>query len=119
VLFIDARRMGEMATRVHRELTDEEIELIALTYHSWRCKPDEGGHEDSPGFSRSVSVKEIAEHDFILTPGRYVGAPGNDVDEGPFERRLEALKTQLDEQLAESHRLATQVRQALERLTYS
>ena len=72
VLFVDARKMGDMVTRKHRELTDDEINLISDTYHQWRLS-ETGEYENVPGFCASTKIEEIKEHDFVLTPGRYVG----------------------------------------------
>ncbi len=80
VLFIDARKMGVMVDRRHRELTDEEIQKISSTYHAWR---GEGGkYEDVPGFCKAVKLDEIRKHGHILTPGRYVGAEEIENDGG-------------------------------------
>lgn len=75
VLFIDARKMGRMVDRVHRELTDEEIQKIADTYHAWRGNPDAGEYRDIPGFCKSATLEEIRRHGYVLTPGRYVARP--------------------------------------------
>jgi len=72
VLFIDARKLGRMETRVHRVLDAEDIEKVAGTYHAWRNVG--GSYEDVPGFCKSATFAEIKAHDFVLTPGRYVGA---------------------------------------------
>jgi Type I restriction-modification system methyltransferase subunit len=96
-LFIDARKMGTLIDRVHRELSDEEIGRIAGTYHAWRGEPTtpstlagEGGSEgykDIPGFCKSVETKEIKDHGYVLTPGRYVGAAEVEDDGIPFEKK--------------------------------
>jgi type I restriction enzyme M protein len=116
VLFIDARHMGEMVTRVHRELTDDEIASVALTYHAWRGEEDASAYEDVPGFCNAAKLEEIAEHGFVTTPGRYVGAADADNQDEPFEQRLGRLSTQLDELFSESERLVVEIRGRLARL---
>src|ERR1051325_2212779 len=73
-LFIDARKLGTMADRVHRELTDADIAKIAGTYHAWRGDKDAGEYADLPGFCKRASLDEIRQHGHVLTPGRYEGA---------------------------------------------
>ena len=73
-LFIDARKMGMLVDRTHRELNDEDIARIAGTYHAWRGDKGAAKYEDIAGFCRRATRDEIAAHDFVLTPGRYVGA---------------------------------------------
>ena len=73
-LFIDARKMGTLVDRVHRELTDEDIAKIAGTYHAWRGDKGAGEYEDVPGFCKAATLEEIRSHGHVLTPGRYVGA---------------------------------------------
>jgi type I restriction enzyme M protein len=73
-LFIDARKLGHLVDRIHRELSDEEIARIAMTYHAWRGEKDAGQYKDVPGFCKGAKTEEIAAHGFVLTPGRYVGA---------------------------------------------
>lgn len=75
VLMIDCRSMGHLVDRTRRELSDEEISRISSTYHDWQGRPDAGSYRDIPGFCRSCSNKEIAEHYSALVPGRYVGFP--------------------------------------------
>ncbi|RMD68030.1 MAG: SAM-dependent DNA methyltransferase, partial [Gammaproteobacteria bacterium] len=74
VLFIDARKMGRMVDRTHRELTDEDIQKIARTYHAWRGEKEAGEYQDIPGFCKSATLEEVRKHGHVLTPGRYVGA---------------------------------------------
>ncbi len=93
ILFIDARKMGHMETRTHKAFTDEEIEQIGKTYHDWRSK--EGDYEDVPGYSKAASLKEIEQHGFVLTPGRYVGAEELEEDDEPFEEKMERLENDL------------------------
>lgn len=116
VLFIDARNLGEMATRVHRVLTDDDIAKVAGTYHAWRGESDAGTYEDEPGFCKAASLDEIKSHDFILTPGRYVGAAATAEDAEPIEEKLERLRARLLADFEESDRLEAIIRQRLEAL---
>ena len=102
ILFIDARNLGHLINRRTRELSREDIQQIANTYHNWR-NPD-GNYEDVPGFCASVSIEKVKELDYVLTPGRYVGLPDND-DDFDFNERFTALKAELEEQLKEEARL--------------
>ncbi|RKU26898.1 N-6 DNA methylase [Candidatus Poribacteria bacterium] len=104
-LFIDARRLGKMIDRVHRELTQKEIAHIAETYHAWRG--DEGNVEyvDVPGFCKSATLDEIQEYGYVLTPGRYVGAEVQEEDDEEFEDVMTNLTKKLTEQMAEARRL--------------
>lgn len=115
-LFIDARKMGVLIDRVHRELTDEDITQIAGTYHAWRGDKGAGKYEDVPGFCKSATTDEITGHGFVLTPGRYVGAEEVEDDDEPFEEKMKRLKAKLEEQFAESARLESEIRRNLERL---
>ncbi|MEC9491690.1 class I SAM-dependent DNA methyltransferase [Flexistipes sp.] len=117
-LFIDTRNMGSLIDRVHRELSDEEILKIAETYHAWRGEEGSGEYEDIPGFCKSVSMEEIRKHDYVLTPGRYVGAPEVEDDGEPFDEKMKRLSTQLYEQFAESEKLEKTIRENLELLGY-
>ena len=103
ILFLDVRNLGRMVDRTHRELTDEEVTRIAGTYHDWRTDKDK--YQDVLGFCRSVSLEEVREHGFVLTPGRYVGATSTEDDGEPFADKMERLVTQLSEQQKESARL--------------
>ncbi len=119
VLFIDARKMGSMIDRVHRELTDDDIRKIADTYHAWRGDKDCGKkYEDIPGFCKSATLDEIRKHNHILTPGRYVGAPEMEDDGEPFEEKMERLTKQLTEQFAESARLEKEIKKNLESIGF-
>ena len=132
ILFIDARKMGTMIDRVHRELTDEDIERIAGTFHAWRgdvgvqasaCKEDslKAGlqpYKDIPGFCKSATIDEIREHGFVLTPGRYVGAEEVEDDDEPFEDKMRRLTKELAEQFAESARLESAIKSNLKGLGY-
>jgi type I restriction enzyme M protein len=119
ILFIDARKMGTMVDRVHRELTDEEIQKIAETYHSWRGDKDcKATYSDIPGFCYSASIDEVRKNDYILTPGRYVGAPEVEDDGEPFEEKMARLTAQLKEQMAEAARLDELIWANLEDIGY-
>ena len=115
-LFIDARQMGVMVDRTHRELTDEEIARIAGTFHAWRGEEGAGVYEDVPGFCRSATTEQIAEHSFVLTPGRFVGAAASDDDDESFDEKMKRLTAELAEQFAEARRLEEVVRANLSRL---
>lgn len=118
-LFIDARQRGVMIDRVHRELTDADIERIAGTYHAWRGDEGAGEYEDEAGFCRSATTEEIAQHSFVLTPGRYVGAADVEDDDEPFEEKMERLTATLAEQFEEGRRLEEAIRENLRGLGYA
>jgi type I restriction enzyme M protein len=115
-LFIDARQMGSLVDRTHKELTDEDIARIAGVYHAWRGEQEAGAYEDVAGFCKSVTIEQAAEHDFVLTPGRYVGAAVEDEDDESFEEKMRRLTSELKEQFVESRRLEGQIRASLESL---
>ena len=117
-LFIDARRLGVMVDRVHRELTGEELTRIAETYHAWRGDEDAGEYVDVPGFCKSATLAEIQAHANVLTPGRYVGAEEQDEDDEPFADTIAHLTTQLTEQMAEARRLDDAIRENLRMLGF-
>jgi type I restriction enzyme M protein len=117
-LFIDARKMGTLVDRTHRELSDEEIARIARTYHAWRGEKDAGKYEDVPGFCKSATTEEIASHGYVLTPGRYVGAEEQEDDGEPFEEKMKRLTAKLEEQFAESATLEAAIRKNLDGLGY-
>lgn len=102
ILFIDARNLGHLINRRTREFSPEDIARIADTYHGWRNK--NGTYEDVPGFCASVPVARVAELDYVLTPGRYVGLPEEE-DDFNFAERFSALKAEFEEQLKEEARL--------------
>jgi type I restriction enzyme M protein len=112
-LFIDARKLGHMVDRTHRELTDEEISRIARTFHAWRGESDAGEYEDVPGFCKTAGAEEIVGHGYALTPGRYVGSAQLDDDKQPFQNKLKRLALQLDEQFEKSHQLEQTIRTSL------
>jgi type I restriction enzyme M protein len=91
VLFIDARKLGRMVDRTHREFTDAEIARIARSYHAWRGEKDAGDYADVPGFCKSATLEDIRKHGHVLTPGRYVGAEAQADDGEPFEEKMRRL----------------------------
>ena len=115
-LFIDARKIGELTDRVHRVLTDDEIEEITGVYHAWRNEGSEGSYEDKPGYWKSVSLDEIRSHDHILTPGRYVGAEEVEDDGIPFEEKMSGLTEKLMEQMSQANDLDAAIKKNLEKL---
>ena len=104
ILFIDARKLGRMVDRTHRELTDEDIARIADTYHAWRAGEDDDGYADIPGFCKSAALEEVRRHGHVLTPGRYVGVELQEDDGEPFEDKMKRLVVQLREHRAEGNR---------------
>lgn len=117
-LFIDARKMGTLVDRVHRELTDDDIKRISNTYHAWRGEKGTGKYEDVAGFCKSSPVAEIEKHGFVLTPGRYVGAEDIEDDGEPFPEKITRLAKTLGEQFDKSDRLAKKIRGNLKGLGY-
>ena len=136
-LFIDARKLGTLIDRVHRELTDADLEKITSTYHAWRGdKPvagvadpgkfasrkaglSEASYNDTPGFCKSATTAEIAAHGHVLTPGRYVGAEEVADDGDPFEEKMPRLVAELHAQFAESAKLEAQIKANLKGLGYA
>lgn len=115
VLFIDARKLGVMISRKNKELTTDDIRKIATTYHNWK---KDKNYTDEPGFCKSTLVEEIAKHDFILTPGRYVGSEEVEEDDEDFEEKMKKLTTQLNEQFKKSHELEQQIKNNLKGIGY-
>lgn len=104
-LFIDARKLGMLVDRTHRELTPEEITRIAGAYHAWRGEKDTEKYKDLPGFCKSATLDDIKQSAYVLTPGRYVGAEDVEDDDEPFERKIERLTATLQQQFTESAQL--------------
>ena len=118
-LFIDARKLGTLVDRVHRELTDADIEKITGTYHPWRG--DKGTKEkyaDVPGLCKPATTDEIAAHGHVLTPGRYVGAEEVEDDGEPFEEKMPRLVAELYAQFAESAKLEKAIKANLKGLGF-
>ena len=116
-LFIDARDMGSLVDRTHRELSEDEIGKIADTYHAWREGLD--AYEDIPGFCKSATLDEIRSHDYMLTPGRYVGAKPTEDNGEPFEEKMAKLAAEWREQQTEAARLDAAIAENLERLGFA
>jgi type I restriction enzyme M protein len=113
VLFIDARKLGTLVDRTRKELSDDDIDRIAQTYHAWR----EGKkYDDIAGFCKGVRLEEIREHNYVLTPGRYVGAADVEDDDLPFPEHFAALRTKLEEEFSANRKLEEVIRQALVRI---
>ena len=117
-LFIDARQMGTMISRVHKELTEEDLDRITTTYHSWRGQTAEGSYEDIAGYCKSATLEDIQKNDYVLTPGRYVGIAEEEDDGIPFEEKMRGLSAQLFEQMEKSSQLDTEIRSNLKVLGY-
>ncbi len=117
-LFIDARKMGTMVDRVHRELTDEDIAKIAGTYHSWRGDKGKSEYADVSGFCKATKLDDIRKHSHVLTPGRYVGAEAQEDDREPFEEKMKRLTATLRQQTVEGRRLDDAIRRNLKELGY-
>ncbi|RFP17893.1 SAM-dependent DNA methyltransferase [Duganella sp. BJB488] len=117
VLFIDARKLGSMISRVQCEFTDEVVDRIAATVAAWRGEGEEV-YADVAGYCRSVPLAEIAEHGHVLTPGRYVGAEEVEDDDEAFADKMQKLTEKLGEQMAMGAELDALIRQKLGGLGY-
>jgi type I restriction enzyme M protein len=118
ILFIDARKMGTMVTRKHRELSDGEdgeIKQISDTYHNWKTGES---YQDIVGFCKSANLDEVRSHEYILTPGRYVGIEEAVADSEPFDDKMTRLTGELAELFAKSHHLEAEIRTQLKKVGY-
>ena len=113
-LFIDARKLGTLMDRVHRELTDVDLQKITNTYHAWRSFPENrkrktenlaSAYADVAGFCKSATTAEIAAHGHVLTHDGFVGAQEVEDDGDPFEEKMPRLIAELQAQFAESAKL--------------
>ena len=119
VLFIDARKLGLLVDRTRRELTDEEVQRIADTYHAWRGENGAGEYADVAGFCKSALLDDIAKHGHVLTPGRYVGAADVADDGEPFEEKMQRLSALWREQRAKAAKLDAAIEANLAQLGFS
>jgi type I restriction enzyme M protein len=117
-LFIDARKIGSMISRTQKELTAEDIAAIAKTYHAWRGEKNAGKYADQAGYCKSATLDELRKHDYVLTPGRYVGAADIEDDGIPFETKMTEMSQTLYAQMVESAKLDDVIRKNLETLGY-
>ncbi len=127
ILFIDARKMGRLVDRTHRELTNEEVSRIANTYHAWRlsaCDAQAGGEKnageyaDIPGFCKSAALDDVRKHGHVLTPGRYVGAEAEEDDDEPFDDKMKRLTKTLRQQQQEAAMLDATIAANMKDLGY-
>lgn len=125
ILFIDARKMGVLEDRTHRNLRDDEIRKITDAYHSWRGEKVEtensefvNGYRDIVGFCQSAKLEEVQSHGYVLTPGRYAGTEPSDEENIPFEEKMKELTARLYQQMDEAGALDAAIRRNLEVLGY-
>lgn len=117
-LFIDARHMGESISRKQIRLTNDEITEIARTYHAWRGQPEAGEYKDQLGFCRKATLADVETQAFVISPGRFVGAPETEEDEVAFEERMAELVEGLSTDFAHADVLTTEVKKALAAVGY-
>lgn len=124
ILFIDARKLGFMADRTHKDLDlEKDINYITGAYHSWRGEQVNhpaflAGYLDIPGFCKSTTLAEVQEHGYVLTPGRYVGSEEIEEEEGSFHEKMLELTKTLAEQMAQSQEMDIEIRKQLARVGY-
>src|SRR5664280_76617 len=117
-LFIDARKMGTLVDRTHRELTDDDVARIAGTYHAWRGDDGAGEYADVPAYCKTATIEDIRKHGYVLTPGRYVGAAAAEEDDEPFDEKMRRLTAVLREQQVEGATLDSAIAANLRELGY-
>lgn len=113
-LFIDGRNLGKMINRRNRELTEEDIAKVAKAYHDFKAQ--NGEYQDVAGFAKVATLDEIKEHDYVLTPGRYVGSEEVEDDDEAFAEKMQRLTAELNEQFAKSHELEVKIKTNLEKI---
>ncbi len=129
VLFIDASEMGYMKDRVHRDLSEEDVDEIAETYHNWRNQPslregtskqsNENNYQNIKGFCKSATLEEIEKHGYVLTPGRYVGITDAEDDGIPFEEKMQTLTTTLKQQMDKEAELNSEIEKQLAKIGFA
>jgi len=117
ILFIDTSEVGFMADKTHREFTEEDIAKISSTYHEWR--KHDSKYEDIKGFCKSANIEEITKHNFVLTPGGYVGIKDQEDDGIPFEEKMAELTTKLSEQIKEEKKLDEEIKKQLKNVGFN
>ncbi len=115
-LFIDGRNLGKMINRRNRELTEEDIAKVARVYEMFK---ESGEAEDVPGFAKAATLDEIKEHDYVLTPGRYVGSEEIEEDDEAFADKMQRLTAELSEQFSKSHELEVKIKENLRKLGHA
>ena len=119
ILFIDARKLGHMVDRTRKEFSDADIDKITRAYHAWRGEAKDGDYQDIPGFCKSASLNDIKANDYVLTPGRYVGAADIEDDGIAFETKMAELSQTLYKHMAENEKLDAVIKENLLRLGYA
>jgi len=116
VLFINAHKMGALVDRTRRELSDDDIQKIADTYHAWRGEQGAAHYENIPGYCKSVKLEDIRSHGHVLTPGRYVGAKASDADDEDFHGTFAVLRKKLTEQLSLAAEINERILNSIEKV---
>lgn len=114
ILFIDASETGYMEDRTHRSFSEEDMAKLAGTYHEWRKQ--DGKNEDIKGFCKSANIEEITKHNFVLTPGRYVGLKDEEDDGIPFEEKMAEYLDELSDQIAQEKILDDEIQTQLKNI---
>jgi type I restriction enzyme M protein len=118
ILFIDAREMGTMISRRQKELTDQDIQKIADTYHNWKGKEWQEKYKDIPGFCKSANIQEIRKNNHILTPGRYIDFKEAEEDGQAFDEKMAHLTAQLREQMSKASSSDEKIKESLKKVGY-
>lgn len=116
ILFIDASEMGHLVDRTHREFSEEDVQKITSAYHEWRKKDSK--YEDIKGFCKSAVLADVQKHNYVLTPGRYVGTADGVADGEPFEEKMQRLTSTLKGQMEEEKKLNAEIVEQLKKVGY-